>query len=88
MDVNQTWMTFACQYRNDGWEDRDLLYQGENVKWEAGTKKTMATKQNTNTLGDDLVCGLHIVDTSFSGSSAYPDSTLWVSIFLSCFQTK
>lgn len=32
MDVNQTWMTFACQYGDDGWEDRDLLHQGENVK--------------------------------------------------------
>lgn len=57
MDVNQTWMTFAGQYGDDGWEDGDLLHQGKNVKWEAGTNKTTATKQNTNTLGDDLVWG-------------------------------
>lgn len=87
MDANQTEMTFACQYGDDGREDGDLLHQGENVKWEAGTNKTTATKQNTNTLGV-IVCGLHSVDASFPGSSAYPDPTLLVSFFLSSFQTK
>lgn len=32
MDVNQSWVTFACQYRDDGWKECDLLQQGKNQK--------------------------------------------------------
>lgn len=51
------WMTFACQYGDDGWEDGDLLHQGENQKWEARTNKTTASKR-WHPRGDDRRPGI------------------------------
>lgn len=61
MDVNQTWVTFACQYRDDGWEAGDLLHQGEN--WNEKQKQIRLQGKPTitsqcGTGACDLICGL------------------------------
>ena len=59
------WVTFACQYGDDGWEDGDLLHQGENwnekqKQIRLHSKQTVTSRRRSGACG--LVCGLHSTD--------------------------